>query len=157
MTGGQEQTILTFRMVCKTALATSALFASTGKDEIGSGALLSGNRDFHGLLTVFFMHSDQRVFTRGQVLDLERSIQGAHGEVRMRQHVYVHLHPGMLVALHRNHELRMLKGFYDWISSGDLALIPCGIIFGHGMDIVLRGVCIKDLERLAHHETEHMR
>src|SRR5262249_15739857 len=76
---------------------------------------LRPNLHLHRLLAEFFVQRNQGVITWRQVLDGKAAISAGYGKVRMGEHVDVGPDPRMLVALHRDHHLRLGEGFEDWL------------------------------------------
>src|SRR3974377_11125 len=84
-----------------------SLFLPLFRFERGVHSLAVPGRQGHLLILLpkFFMDECQRVGARRQALDLELAIGASYRIERVLHNIDIHLHPGMLVALHRQHDL----------------------------------------------------
>src|ERR1035438_2110056 len=119
--------------------------------------LFGRDRDFLILLAQFFMHESEGVVARRQSLVLVLPILGRYGEEWALHHVDVHLHPRMLVALDRQHDLFAREILLDCGRRRRLRLVPLAVVFRRGMDVVGGWIVIVDLYGLAGHHAEHVR
>src|ERR1039457_3155000 len=108
-------------------------------------------RDLLLLRAQLLLHERQRVVARRHALDFKLAVGSGDRIERALHHVDIHLHPRMLVALHRQHNF--LAGEVLLESSGlrRLRLIPLAIVGRSRMDIVRGRIAVDDLERLPCH------
>src|SRR5438445_13826082 len=72
--------------------------------------IFRGKRDFDVLLAEFFLDERDGVVARRQALDFELAVGAGNREARVLGYVDEHEHPGMLVALHRLHDVSAGEG-----------------------------------------------
>src|ERR1035437_4478479 len=125
--------------------------------EVYSFAFLGayGDRLFH--LSVLFVHGFNYVGPRRQPLNCKRSVVARHGEEGMSDHADVRAHPGMYVALHRDHDLLAIEALGQGRLSRRLRLVPIGVHLRLWVDVVVGGVAGLDLEVLARHHPDDAR
>ncbi len=102
------------------------------------------------------MPRDNCVSTSRHTLNGEGAVIAAHREERVLQDTDVSLHPWVLVAFHRNQDLRTRKGLFDWRCTVRLSLIPLRIVFWLRVNIVLGWVAVSDTQLLISLNTQNM-
>src|ERR1051326_1237743 len=139
-------------------IKTKWLLAGCGLEALVDGLGLFGS-DGHllVLLAQFFVDEREGVIARRQALDFIFPIFVGDGEERALHHVDVHLHPRMLVALYRQHDLFACEGLLERGRRWRLRFVPLTVVFRRGMDVVSSGIVVLDLHRLAGHHAQHMR
>src|SRR3984885_10052447 len=100
------------------------------KREIGSSRLACGYGHFLGLRLIGFVPGRHRVISRGDIIDGVIAA-GVRGRVGAFYHHMPPVHPGMYVALHRDH-FRIFPTFFNWGGARRLRLIPRNVA-GHGI------------------------
>jgi hypothetical protein len=109
------------------------------------------------LLAKYFLHEGDRVSARRQPRDVVFArIVGDRIE-RALHDVDVHLHPGMLVALNRQHDFLPSETPFERIRRRWLRIVPLAIVFGRGMNIVRSQVRISNFDVLTRHHPEYVR
>src|SRR5690348_13126785 len=98
-----------------------------------------------------------RVSSWRNVLDVEGPAWPRHVIHRAGNNTDVRLHPRMLIAFLRDHDLRMLEFLVKGRGSRRLRFIPSRIVFAHGIDIVGCKVAVQNLQRLPHHDPQNVR
>src|SRR5579884_2809422 len=96
------------------------------------------------------------VFTRRNALDRKGPISTGDGIKRVGYDADVCLHPRMLVASHRYHDLGMRKLLIERGPAGRLRLVPLRVVLRHHMHIVGGEITIENLQGLADHNAEHV-
>src|SRR5467141_1034874 len=124
--------------------------ARLGRSGLESGVdgftVFGGKSHLDVLLTQLFMNEGNRVIAWRKPLDLELAIGAGDGEEGTLGYVDEHAHPGMLVALDRQHDFFAGKGFLERGGLGRLRLVPLAVILGGGMDVVGGGIAVDDLD-----------
>src|SRR5579862_1333136 len=98
--------------------------------------LLGCHGDLLILLTEFFLNEGQRVISRRKALDLILPIFIGDGVEGALHHVDVHLHPWMLVALHRQHDFFTREILLNRRGRRRLRFVPLPVVLGSRMDVV---------------------
>src|SRR6267378_5942921 len=106
-----------------------ALFAPSFETLVDSLGLLRGDRDFLILLAQFLVHEGDGVVPRRKPLNLVLSRFVGDRIERTLHHADVHLHPGMLVALHGQHDFFAGEILFDCGGRGRLRLVPLAVVF----------------------------
>src|ERR1700704_6642211 len=112
---------------------------------IHSLAILRPDRDFLVLLAQFFMNESKGVVARRQSFDLVLAGLVRDRIERRLHHADIHLHPWMLVTLHRQHDFFARKVFLNRRGRWGLRLVPLAIVFWGGMNVVCRRIVVLDL------------
>src|ERR1019366_1705184 len=105
-----------------------------------------GDRLFH--LSVLFVHGFNYVGPRRKPLYCKRSVVARHGEEGVSDHANVRAHPGVYVALHRDHDLLPVEALGQGRLSRRLRLVPIGVHLRLRVDVVVGGVAGLELEVL---------
>src|SRR5260370_5844257 len=92
--------------------------------------------DFLGLLAELFVDEGDGVVAGRQALDFELAVGAGDREERALGDVEEHAHPGMLVALHWQHNLLAGEGFLECGSLRRLRLVPLAIVLRGGLNFV---------------------
>src|SRR6202021_2840354 len=144
--------------------AANAIFTKTprllaGRFEalVDSFRVFGSDRNFLILLAEFLVNEGDGVVARRQALDLILSVFVGDGKEWALHHVDIHLHPGMLVALDREHDFFTGEILLDVRGGGWLRLVPLAVIFRCGMNVVRGGICVLDIYGLASHHAKHVR
>src|SRR5258707_9299780 len=98
------------------------------------------------------------IFSRWLLFQAEDGIRdiGVTGVQTCALPIYVHLHPGMLVALHWKHDFFASEILFDCGGRGRLRLVPLAVVFRCGMDVVRGLIVIFDLDGLTGHHAHHV-
>src|SRR5579875_1235464 len=67
------------------------------------------------------------------------------------------LHPGMLIASNRDHDLRMRELLIEGSGTRRLRFVPLRIVLRHHVHIMSGEITIENLQSLADHNAEHVR
>src|ERR1700722_6478078 len=134
------------------------LFAHTrfeaGIDGLG---ILRRDRVLLILLAQFFVNERQRVIARRQAFDLVFPRLIGNREERALDHVDIHLHPRMLVALDWQHNFFTGESLIQRRRRWRLRFVPLTVVFRRGMDVMGRLIGVLDLHCLARHHAKNMR
>src|SRR5258708_40248754 len=87
----------------------------------------------------------------GQTLDFKFTIGSGDRVERALGYVDEHAHPGMLVALHGQHNLFAGEDFLERGGLRRLRLVPLAVVLRGGMNIVRGGIAVDDLDGLTGH------
>ena len=98
-----------------------------------------------------------RVGSRRQPLDLERTVGVADREVRMLEDTAVRRHPAMHVAPERHHHFVLIERPRRLHALRGLAEVELGIGLRNRMDVVERGIAVENDDGLADLDAKHMR
>src|ERR1035438_1961887 len=125
--------------------------------EVYSFAFLGayGDRLFHR--SVLFVPGLNHVGPRRKPLNCKRSVVARHGEEGVSDYADVRAHPGVYVALHRDHDLLAGEALGQRRLSRRLRLVPIWVDLRLWVDVVVGGVAGLDLEVLARHQPDHAR
>src|ERR1022692_359209 len=125
--------------------------------EVYSFAFLAtyGDRLFH--LSVLFVYGFNYVGPRRKPLYCKRSVVARHGEEGVSDYSNVRAHPGMHVALHRDHYFLAGESLGQGRLPRRLRLVPVGVDLRLRVDVVVGGVAGCDLEILARHQPDDAR
>src|SRR5260370_10936160 len=119
-------------------------------------AVLGCESDFLGLLAELFVDEGDGVVAGGQALDFELAVGAGDRKERALGDVDEHAHPGMLVALHGQHDLFAGEGFLECGSLRRLRLVPLAVVLGGGMNIVGGRIAVDDFYGLTGHDAQHV-
>src|SRR5260370_4639375 len=119
-------------------------------------AVLGCESDFLGLLAELFVDEGDGVVAGGQALDFELAVGAGDREERALGDVEEHAHPGMLVALHWQHDLFAREGFLERSGLRRLRLVPLAIVLRGGMNIVSGRIAVDDLDGLTGNHPHHV-
>src|ERR1700722_1286688 len=119
-------------------------------------AVFGGDRNLLVLLAQLLLYEGDGVVARGQALDFVFSALVGYRVERALHHADIHLHPGMLVALDRQHDLFAGEILLDRRRRWWLRFVPLAIVFRGGMDVVGGLVVVFDLHGLSGHHAQHM-
>src|SRR6202021_3289906 len=108
--------------------SAAGLFPTRLKALINRLRFFRGDGYFLVLFAQLLMHEGDRVIPRRPALDFIFPALVRDRIERTLHHIDVHLHPGMLVALHRQHDFLAGKILFDrgqrwWLRSGALAFV----------------------------------
>src|SRR5260370_3452469 len=138
---------------------TSCSSSRFAKCEISFSTSVCRHRYLHcflGACGSAFMPGGNRVCACRHTLDSEAAIFRAHRKEGVLQYAYVSLHPGVLVAFHRNQHLITCKRLFDGRCTIRLCLIPLRIVLWLGVNIVLCWVAVSDGQLLISLNAQNM-
>src|SRR4029078_6625744 len=93
------------------------------------------------------------VFSARQASNAESAVLARYGKERMPNCTDIRTHPGMDVALYRDHDFFFLERLVLRIAFGRLGLIPLCVLARQRMDVVIRIVAVPELDGLTNDDT----
>src|SRR4030095_6008359 len=132
------------------------VWSSRFEGHIQGLAFFCSERHFLVLFTQLFMHESQSVIAWGQTFDLKLAVRSRDCVERALRYTNEHFHPGMLIALHGEHDLLARKGLFEGRCLGSLRFVPLAIIFWCWVNVVRRRIAVGDLQGLSGHHAEHV-
>src|ERR1039458_3914391 len=133
------------------AFPLPGLLAASLKALVHGFGFFGRHRDFLVLLAQFLVHECDRVISRRQAFDFIFSALVGDGIERVLHYIDVHLHPGVLIALDRQHDFFAGEVLFDRSGRWWLRFVPLAIIFRCGMDVVRGLIVILNLHGLSRH------
>ncbi len=103
------------------------------------------------------MHGHQGVFTRGQSLNLKRSVRPRNGKKRMGHDADEGHHPGVEVALYGDHHFGSPEWDQQWLAARALSSVRLAIEAGQWMYVVGNQVAVGHQQLLSDPNANHPR
>ena len=122
--------------------------------EIGFGLGRRRNGHMLFLRSQFLVPRFYNVIAGRQIADLEGAVICGDGEVRIVNDSDKGVHPGMDVALHRDHDLWFNKFAQNGRIARPLTVVPFPVDLGEWMNVMRDRIRVNDTELLTHLQTD---